>query len=96
MPLTPLVMESIAACKLVFVTGMKLVIRRMETTRELERLWGSGVPFTITIGERGGFLVKLGYYLREASPTMEAATMEEAVNWLLAHVGFERQLGHPS
>ena len=66
----------------------------MDTTRELERLLEAGVPFSITIGTRGGFVVKLGRYLREASRTTEAATMEDAVNWLRANVSLEHPRGY--
>jgi len=55
-------------------------------TRELECLLEAGVPFSITIGKNGRFVVKLGQYLREASATAEVATMDDAVNWLRARV----------
>jgi hypothetical protein len=63
-------------------------------TRGLECLLEAGVPFSITIGKSGRFVVKLGHYLREASSTTEAATMEDAVNWLLAHVSPEQRRGY--
>jgi len=63
-------------------------------TRELECLLEAGVPFSITIGKSGRFVVKLGRYLREASSTTEAATMEDAVNWLRANVPPEQSRGY--
>ena len=66
----------------------------MDTARELERLLESGVPFSITIGTHGGFVVKLGHYLRESPRTIEAATMEDAVNWLRTHVAPEHHRRH--
>ena len=59
-------------------------------TRELERLVETGVPFSITIGKSGRFVVKLGHYIREASTTIEVATMEDAVNWLRTYIAETR------
>lgn len=70
----------------VFGNDERFVVSRVDTARELERLLETGVPFSITIGKSGRFVVKLGPYIRDASVTTEAVTMEEAVNWLRAHV----------
>lgn len=64
----------------------------MDTARELDRLYNSGARFSISVGEHGGFLVRLGNYAREVSANTEASSIEEAVSWLHARLPLQR--GH--
>jgi hypothetical protein len=63
----------------------------MDTARELDLLYESGARFSISIGERGGFLVKLGNYARERSPRTEATSFEEAVSWVREHAALQQR-----
>jgi hypothetical protein len=57
----------------------------MDTWKEIDRLCDSGVRFSITIGPNG-YVVKVGNYARQSTPSAEASSLDEAVRWLRAHV----------
>ena len=63
----------------------------MDASRQLDLLYESGARFSISIGEHGGFLVKLGNYARDTSPRTEATSFEEAVSWVREHVALQRR-----
>ncbi len=67
------------------VSGLHMYSLGMETWREIERLCERGVRFSITIGANG-YVVKVGNYARQATPSAETSSLDEAVLWLRGQV----------
>jgi hypothetical protein len=65
------------------------VVRYVGTQDEIDRLYQSGMRFSIGIGPRG-FVVKIGNYATEITPAAETATLDEALLWLRAHAALAR------
>ena len=65
----------------------------MDTEHAFKQLCDSGVRFSITVGARGGFVVKYGDYVRTPAATAEAATVEEAMSWLCRHLNGQHGTG---
>jgi hypothetical protein len=60
----------------------------MDVTTEIDRLWDSGVRFSISAGA-DGFVATLGSYAHQATPRLESKSLPEVVAWLREHVARE-------
>jgi hypothetical protein len=58
----------------------------MDPTCELQRLYESGIQFTLQPDAGCGFLVGYGDYLHRAENTAVLPTFERAVHWLMEQV----------
>ena len=58
----------------------------MNPSIELERLYESGIQFTVQPDLGGGFRVGHGDYLRRVENTAVLPTVEQAIGWLRAEV----------
>lgn len=65
----------------------------MDPTCELQKLYESGLRFSLSNFQDGGYTIKVGNYISSHEAERVFGTVEDAVSWLKVQVAFCQESG---